>query len=1085
MRGPSVPLLTAAAVLSSPAAKAAETLKFGRPPAWVVPAQIPADAATTDAPLATLLLDQQILFELGKIVTFAETAVRIQNPQGLGAGNVLLSWNPATDDVTVNKVHIRRGDKIIDVLASGQTFTILRRESNLEAAVLDGTLTATIQPEGLQEGDIINLATTIERSDPVMKGHVEALFAPWNGLPIESAQARVTWPASLKVNSRQSAGLPAPQRHRSGGSTTLELAARKIQPLIPPKGAPPRFALGRFAEASDFSSWGEVAELFAPLYRSAAAIPASGPLGDELNRIRQSSNDPKVRAEQALALVQDRIRYVALAMGQGGYVPVPAETTWSRRFGDCKAKTALLLGLLHELGIEAEPVAVNSRLGDAVAGRLPMVSVFDHVLVRARIGSKTYWLDGTRTGDRKLDSIAVPDFGWGLPLVSNASLVHLVPPPLDRPEEDTRATIDASKGIHAPAPVTFEKIIRGDVAVVSQRLLSSLTEAQRQEIFRSYLKGDFDFITFKAGSYTFDKDQREFRITINGDAKLDWSGGIFYVPASTVGYDPDFERSPGPLQDAPFAVTHPVYSRTVISLQLPQSFLAERRLGSATINETLAGIEYFRTASVTGDVLTIETRARTLVPEITFKEAIAAKARLKALADEHVALPLPARYRPTGKDLAAIAGDKPASAKEFLRRGLTFLDSGKYDQALDDFDRAVELEPNNVWPIANRAIARVWKRDFDAAAKDLKRAENLDPDNPVVLRAKALQAELNGDFRAAAELYSKSLQKQPGNAFALMHRARAFAAMGEDEKALADSAEALQANPQLIDLRVTRANIFLRQGRRDDVAREAELLMTDNPKSDYALVGAGKIYARIGRTAEAMRAFERALAIEPQAYIYVNRAQARSSSDHAGRLSDLEAALKLNPDDIDTLAEKANQLLIMGDFKRALAVYDRLVNPSSAFSDYAIMRAIALYKLGRVAEAQKIFADERRKAKTSSDFNNLCWDKATAGILLESALAECREAQRLERDSSNIMDSLGFILLRLGKVDEAIRAYDAAITKKNGAESYMGRAMAYARKGDKARAATDRLQATTLDPDVEVRFAQYGMKLETPVIAGE
>jgi transglutaminase-like putative cysteine protease len=49
------------------------------------------------------------------------------------------------------------------------------------------------------------------------------------------------------------------------------------------------------------------------------------------------------RAEAALALVQDRVRYVALAMGAGGYVPADAAETWSRRYGDCKGKTALLL----------------------------------------------------------------------------------------------------------------------------------------------------------------------------------------------------------------------------------------------------------------------------------------------------------------------------------------------------------------------------------------------------------------------------------------------------------------------------------------------------------------------------------------------------------------------------------------------------------------------------------------------------------------------------------------------------------------------------------------------------------------------
>lgn len=1087
MRGPFILLLTAAAVLPSPAAKAAETLRSGGPPDWVVPAQIPADAAVTDAPLGTLLLDQQILFEPGKIVTFAETAVRIQNPQGLAAGNVLLSWNPATDDVTVNKVHIRRGDKIIDVLAAGQTFTILRRESNLEAAVLDGTLTATIQPEGLQEGDIINLATTIERSDPVMKGHVEALFAPWNGLPVESARARVTWPSSLKVSSRQSAGLPAPQRHRSGGSTTLEFAARKIQPLIPPKGAPPRFALGRFAEASDFNSWGQVADIFAPLYRTAAAIPASGPLRDELNRIRQSSNDSKVHAEQALALVQDRIRYVALTMGQGGYVPVPAETTWSRRFGDCKAKTALLLGLLHELGIEAEPVAVNSRLGDAVAGRLPMVSVFDHVLVRARIAGKTYWLDGTRTGDRKLDSIAVPDFSWGLPLISNAQLVRIVPAPLDLPEVETRAQIDASTGIYATGPATIEKVLRGDSAVAVATALSRLNDAQRKEFFKSYFKRDFDFIALKSATHAFDKDKRELRLSMNGEAKLEWEDGWLHVPGSSLAYEPDLERAPGPLRDAPFSISYPSFDRTRVEIRLPPGFASAKSDHKlpVPIRETVAGVEYARSVALKDNVLSMELSERSIAPEIPYSEAIAAAPRLKALNNLDVYLRVPRGYAGTDKDVQARMGEKPGSADAFFDRGLMLLGRYEFDKAIADFTEALKLEPTNVWALANRAIAHVQKRDYAAAERDLAAAEKIDSANPVALRTRGLLAEHEGDHRAAIDAFTSSLNSDPRNSFALGHRALSYYALRQEDTALADSDAALKLDPTFMDLRVMRANIFYRRGDRDAVSKEAELVTEENPKSDYAYVVAGKIYARLGKSEQAMRAFDRALAIKPQAYIYVNRAQVRPSSDHAGRLSDLEAALKLDPDDIDTLAEKANQLLIMGDFKRALAVYDRLVNPSPAFSDYAVMRAIALYKLGRVAEAQKIFSVERKKAKTSDDFNNLCWDKATAGILLESALAECREAQRLEPASSNIMDSLGFALLRLGKVDEAIRAYDAAITKKKGAASYMGRAMAYARKGDKARAAADRLQATTLDPDVEVRFAQYGMKLETPVVAGE
>ena len=40
-----------------------------------------------------------------------------------------------------------------------------------------------------------------------------------------------------------------------------------------------------------------------------------------------------------------------------------------------------------------------------------MSSLFNHVLVRARIAGREYWLDGTRIGDSSLANLTVPDFG--------------------------------------------------------------------------------------------------------------------------------------------------------------------------------------------------------------------------------------------------------------------------------------------------------------------------------------------------------------------------------------------------------------------------------------------------------------------------------------------------------------------------------------------------------------------------------------------------------------------------------------------------------------------------------------------------
>jgi hypothetical protein len=244
--------LFAGAALWAHPALAADALKFGSPPGWVHQQSLPV-AKPTQAPVAILLQDQQIKFDAGKVTSYNEGAVKIENAQGLAAaGNLSIVWQPATDTVTVNKLQIIRGGKVIDVLASGQTFTVLRRETNLDAATLDGTLTATIQPEGLQEGDVIDLATTTEHADPVLKGHVEAMFGEWDGLPIQLAHASLRWPDSLHINLRQTANLPVAVKRSSQGLNSLELSATDVEPIVAPKAAPERFLIGRLAEATDF-----------------------------------------------------------------------------------------------------------------------------------------------------------------------------------------------------------------------------------------------------------------------------------------------------------------------------------------------------------------------------------------------------------------------------------------------------------------------------------------------------------------------------------------------------------------------------------------------------------------------------------------------------------------------------------------------------------------------------------------------------------------------------------------------------------------------------------------------------------------
>lgn len=1207
--------LVATSALTSMAYAADEPL-IGPAPAWVKPVNRPLVPAKVDeAPVRVLLSDQQVALEPGRQTVYSETSLKIQTPQGLATGNISLPWRPETDVLTVHKLLIRRGDQTIDVLKSGQTFTVLRREQNLESATLDGVLTANIQPEGLQVGDTLELATSVSSSDPTLKAHVEQFAGTWNALPIGRAHLRIQWPTSLPVRLRQTASLPALKPTKTGDTFNVELSLDNVEPIVPPKGAPLRYRIGRLVEVTDFASWADLGSLMAPLYKKAAVISAQGPLRSELERIQNLSPDPKVRTEAALALVQDRVRYVALAMGAGGYVPADAETSWSRRYGDCKGKTALLLALLQAMGIEAEPVAVSTTFGDGLDARLPMVGLFNHVLVRASVAGRTYWLDGTRTGDTSLDRLTTPNFGWGLPLIAKgAVLVRMVPAPLATPTQDISIRIDASKGISAPAPATVETIMRGDEAIGVNAALANLVGEARDRALKDYWKEQYDFIDVKTVSASFDQKLGEFRLSMAGEAKLDWANGNYQTDGTNVGYRADFSRDPGSDKDAPFAVPYPHFTRTRETIVLPKG-AGEFKIGTEMeVAQTAGGIEYRRHASIASGVFTVEKTERSVVAEFSAKDAPAQQAALRMLSDRPASVRMPAGYKYSGSDIAAVQADVPTTSSGYVGRANVFINRGMRKEALLDYDKAVELDPNNVyawanrgitrvqvgdlagarsdlakaeaidpafvqnwigrgmladverrprdaaeaytraleqepdnlygiqhraeayaslgdnqraladftsivekmhndpgayiergnffrlqreydkaiadfdkahsldpsneWPLANRGLARVLKRDFAEAASDLDAAAKINPKNVLVFSARGLMAQQKGVWQDAIAAYTSALQLEPDSGFALGHRAEVSLAAGDNEAALRDAAAAIKLEPDRIELYLLRANALRSQGKQAEAIAEALAVTTANPDNGYAHVTAANIYSAFHKDAEAMRAYDKAIALKPEAYIYLNRSLHRPKVDLAGRRADLDAALKLEPDSAEAIAQRADLQADSGDLTEALSTYSSALVKSP--DDHALLmgRGIAYARLGDAAHAEADFQRAREKAAGPDVLNNMCWAKATAGVALESALADCNAAIEKAPDVAQYLDSRGLVLLRLGRIDDAIGDYDRALAKRpNIPSSLFGRAVGWARKGDRPKSENDVAAATKIDPNVRATFERYGIKL--------
>lgn len=774
---------------------------------------------------------------------------------------------------------------------------------------------------------------------------------------------------------------------------------------------PQRFQHVRQIEFTDFDDWAQISTLMAPLYERAAVLEPGSAIMAHVDAIRASGGTKADMAMAALRLVQDEIRYVALAMGEGGLVPASADETWQNRYGDCKAKSALLIAILRELGIEAEAALVSSTFGDGLNERLPLIALFDHVIVKVVIDGEIYWLDGTRTGDRSLAEASALPFVWALPVTEvGHDLEEIRQLPLERPLQDVAVRIDASAGLYAPAIVEGEAIMRGAEAAEMNALLTAVPEADRA-LFAMTIIPPVGRMEDPELTIEYSQEKGELILSLIGQATLSWtdsaSGGREWaLPLTQPVLDLYTERQPGPFENAPLSIAHPYTSSLQYTVVLPESADGYSVTGER-LDSVLFGHQIVRTFELEGGTVTAGLFYRSLIPEIPLEQGRMDQETLRSMRGSQIRIQAPAGYRPTEADLIALEGDTDRTARDHINRGLVLIRSGELAKAIEAFDQAITLEPQNANAYANRGIAKFHLGLFEEARDDIERAAEIDPSEAIAMNGRGLLAHREGDYEEAVIAFSRSIRYSDNKFWALSQRANSYVAMGEYDKALADADAMLALRPG--DESVVLGKISI-------------LLQADRPDEAIALV---------------------------------------------------DDALLRNPENPTYLAVMADLQLMHGDPESAVAAADSALLILVDDPALLLTRAIGYYRQGDEVRGASSLAEARATAAGDAGaLNNICWGLALENLDLVGALADCEAALELAPNAASIMDSRGMVLLRLGRFEEASAQYDEALLiAPDLAPSLYGRGMVKWALGQQLEGQADMDQAVSIDSNVSGSFA--------------
>lgn len=446
--------------------------------------------------------------------------------------------------------------------------------------------------------------------------------------------------------------------------------------------------------------------------------------------------------------------------------------------------------------------------------------------------------------------------------------------------------------------------------------------------------------------------------------------------------------------------------------------------------------------------------------------------------------------------------------KEYIESGATLYASGQYWSAIEQFKRALELQPNNFKANNNIALAYAKIGETEEARKHFKNALKVDPtaldvsenlarldaaflppDAPFegasvsVTDGSARALRATGDiyiarreYHQAAEAYQRALAISPGDTDAMIGLGAAYFALGDYQSAGEQFQQALTCEPEneLAQKKLEDVRFVLAAGEHEaGVPKAYSINVSSQTEARARFIEANQLF-EAGKYPEALAEYLRALDLEPTSVEILNNLG--NTYYRLGRYDEaktvLSKASQLDPE--NEMVRGNLEALVMtedaqrtGEMKALEVTAGDMSGGDGASTTEFTGGPVFSPPLERTPSVPKEPDSGSRDAQSALAHFDMGFMKEEEGDL-EGALQHYREVVRQEPGNAIACYNLGNIYLHLGALQSAIESYSAAIEADSEfANSHNNMGVAYYRLGRVAEATDAWRRALAIDPTLE------------------
>ncbi|NES23569.1 MAG: tetratricopeptide repeat protein [Symploca sp. SIO3E6] len=403
--------------------------------------------------------------------------------------------------------------------------------------------------------------------------------------------------------------------------------------------------------------------------------------------------------------------------------------------------------------------------------------------------------------------------------------------------------------------------------------------------------------------------------------------------------------------------------------------------------------------------LSIVTSSNTLALPVTSPSQIATKPKITAQAR---------RFRPVFKKILIAMGVigmgvgatvlllnvlKSANATDLYRRGETFFDLKRYEQALDAYQQAVEIKPGyaEAWQGQGNTLSQL--QQYEEALEAYDQAIQIQPDYLEAWNSRGEALAQLQRYEEAIDAFDAALTIESDSLEAWQGRGDVQIKLQQYSAAIASFDQALELQPDYFQAWYRRGWALHNLRRYEEAVASYDQAVEYKPDSSGAWYQRGNALSNLQKYPEAVASYDQAVQFEPRFFSawYSRGSALRNLRQYEEAVDSFDQTLKYQSDHYQAWYDRGWALHQLRRYEDAIASYDQGIKFHKNYPQAWYSRGNALYNLKNY----------------------------------QGAIASYNQAVALKPDYYEVWNSRGNALFNLKQYSQAVTSFEQALRYKS------------------------------------------------------